>query len=167
MIAKYEDRLARDPLPLPPQIDVDAISQFNYRRIYARGHFRHDQEMLLGPRIHEGENGYMVITPFERSDGASSVLVNRGWISKKLSRQADRPEGLPQREVIVEGLLREPFQKNYFTPENRPDRGEYYFPDVEQMAGLTECQPVWIEETMGILTPLIFSLSFSFPVLSN
>ena len=108
--------------------------------------------MLLGPRIHEGENGYMVITPFERSDGASSVLVNRGWISKKLSRQVDRPEGLPQEEVIVEGLLREPFQKNYFTPDNRPDRGEYYFPDVEQMAALTECQPVWIEETMGIFT---------------
>lgn len=147
LLAKFEDRLTRPPLPLPPQIDPEVISEFDYRRVLAKGRLRHDQEMLIGPRIHDGEDGFIVITPLER-DGESTVLVNRGWISKKLQDQKSRPEGLPQDEVVVEGLLREPFKKNMFTPENQPERGKFYFPDVVQMAQLTGSQPVLIEETM-------------------
>ena len=139
----------RDPLPLPPRIDPLAIKDFDYRRVYATGRFRHDLEMLIGPRIHGGNNGYLVITPLERDTVGSTVLVNRGWIPKKLKRQADRLDGLPKDQVIVEGLLREPWKRNMFTPENKPKLKEFYFPDVEQMARLTGSQPVWIEETMS------------------
>lgn len=104
--------------------------------------------MLVGPRMREGEDGFIVVTPLER-DGQSTVLVNRGWISKKLADQKDRPHGLPTGEVTVEGLLREPWKKNMFTPENKPEEGKFYFPDIEQMAQLSGSQPVWIEETMG------------------
>lgn len=138
----------RDPLPLPPHIDPDAIHDFDYRRVVARGKFRHDQEMLIGPRMRDGQDGYMVVTPLERED-ASTILVNRGWISKKHRDQRTRPDGLPKGEVTVEGLLREPWKKNMFTPDNRPDKGEFYFPDVKQMAALTGSQPVWVEATMG------------------
>ena len=141
--------MVREPLPLPPRIDPDAIHEFDYRRVYATGQFRHDRELLLGPRLHEGTNGYFVITPLEREGDGSTVLVNRGWIKKDLRDQKDRPEGLPTGMVTVEGLLREPWKKNFFTPENRPDLDEYYFPDVKQMAEITGSQPVWIEETMG------------------
>ena len=105
--------------------------------------------MLIGPRIHDGKDGYLVVTPLEREGRGSTILVNRGWIPKKLKRQADRREGLPMEEVTVEGLLREPWKKNMFTPDNRPELGEFYFPDVQQMARLTGSQPVCIEETMG------------------
>ena len=149
MIATFEDRLIRDPLPLPPKIDPTAIKEFDYRRVYATGRFRHDQEMLIGPRMHDGTNGYLVITPLEREEGiGSTVLVNRGWISKKLCNQADRQDALPQGQVTVQGLLREPWKKNFFTPDNNLGKKEFYFPDVEQMAALTGSQPVWIEETM-------------------
>ncbi|MCJ1260010.1 surf-like protein [Lignoscripta atroalba] len=148
LIARFEDRLVRSPLPLPPQIDPAAIKDFDYRRVYATGHLRHDQEMLIGPRMHDGNNGYLVVTPLEREGEGTTVLVNRGWIPKKLKRHADRREGLPTGEVKVEGLLREPWKKNMFTPDNKPELGEFYFPDVEQMAKLTGSQSVWIEETM-------------------
>ena len=88
-----------------------------------------------------------------RNDSENTILINRGWISKKLKDQKDRPEGLPKGEVVVEGLIRDPVKKNYFTPENRPDKGEFYFPDIEQMAQLTGSQPVLIEETMGVYAP--------------
>jgi surfeit locus 1 family protein len=152
LIAKYEDRLLRDPLPLPREVDPDAVSEFDYRRVYATGRFRHDQEMLIGPRMRDGQDGYMVVTPLER-EGASTILVNRGWISKKHRSQRSRPYSLPTGQVTVQGLLRQPWKKNMFTPENRPDKGEFYFPDVEQMAALTGSQPVWIEATEG--KPLI------------
>ncbi len=150
LMAKFEDRLIRDPLPLPPKIDPSAVKDFDYRRVYASGHLRHDQEMLIGPRLHDGNDGYLVVTPLQRESSGSTVLVNRGWISKKFKMQKDRPEGLPLGEVTVEGLLREPWKKNMFTPENSPEKGEFYFPDVEEMAQLTGSQPIWIEETMGM-----------------
>jgi surfeit locus 1 family protein len=115
--------------------------------VLVRGTFRHDQEMLLGPRVRDGVNGYFVITPMERP-GGDKILVNRGWIPKARREQKTRKEGLPTGEVIVEGLLRAPWKKNYFTPDNRPDKGEFYFSDVAQMAALTGAKPVWIEETM-------------------
>lgn len=139
----------RDPLPLPPRIDPAVISEFDYRRVYATGRLRHDQEMLIGPRIHDGKDGYLVITPLEREAKGSTILVNRGWIPKKLRRQADRKSGLPEGLVTVEGLLREPWKKNMFTPDNKPEKKEFYFPDVEQMARVSGSQPVWVEETMG------------------
>jgi surfeit locus 1 family protein len=103
--------------------------------------------MLIGPRIHDGEDGYLVVTPLERQ-GGSMILICRGWIPKKFKLQKDRPMGLPRGEITVEGLLREPWKKNMFTPRNNPGKDEFYFPDVEQMASLTGSEPVWVEETM-------------------
>ncbi|KAJ5937383.1 hypothetical protein N7454_004683 [Penicillium verhagenii] len=148
IVAKFEDRLVRPPLPLPPRIDPEAVAEFDYRRVYATGHFRHDKEMLIGPRMWEGEDGFMVVTPLERDDGQSTVLVNRGWISRKMADQKDRPNSLPEGEITVEGLLREPWKKNMFTPDNKPEEGKFYFPDIEQMAEVSGSQPVWIESTM-------------------
>jgi surfeit locus 1 family protein len=149
LIAKFEDRLVRPPLPLPPRIDPTAVSDFDYRRVYATGHFRHDKEMLIGPRMHDGNDGFLVITPLERDEGASTVLINRGWISREKQYQQDRdPGALPKEEVTVAGLLRSPWKRNFFTPENKPEEGKFYFPDVEQMAKIAGSDAVWIEETM-------------------
>ncbi|KAK5744568.1 surf-like protein [Elasticomyces elasticus] len=130
------------------------IKEFDYRRIYARGVWRHDQEMLIGPRLHDGEDGYLVVTPLDRKDefrgfkGNSTVLVNRGWINKAHAPQSSRPDSLPTGPVVVEGLLREPWIKNSFTPDNKPEDGAWYFPDVKQMAEHAGSQAVWVEETM-------------------
>jgi surfeit locus 1 family protein len=99
--------------------------------------------------MHDGNDGYLVVTPLERNGNGTTVLVNRGWIAKKWMKQKDRPDGVQKGEVTVQGLLREPWKKNMFTPENNVEKREFYFPDVEQMAKITGSQPVWIEETMG------------------
>ena len=143
-------------MPLPPAIDPDAVVDFDHRRVLATGRLRHNQEMLVGPRMRDGQEGFVVVTPLERGGGQSTLLVNRGWISKKLADKKDRVLGLPQGEVTVEGLLREPFKKNMFTPDNKPEDGKFYFPDIEQMAELTGSQPVWIEETMSKFLSLWF-----------
>ena len=153
LISRFEDRLVLPPLPLPPRIDPAAIKDFDYRRVTATGRLRHDQEMLIGPRILDGEDGYLVITPLEREGKGSTILVNRGWIRKDKRSQRVRAArsgaALPTGEVTIEGLLREPWKKNMFTPDNKPEKGEFYFPDVEQMAAFVGSQPVWIEATMS------------------
>jgi surfeit locus 1 family protein len=149
LIAKFEDRLVRDPLPLPPRIDPQVISEFDYRRVYATGTFQHDKEMLVGPRMHDGKDGFFVITPLYRGKGASTVLINRGWISREMQFQRDRvSSALPSEQVTVSGLLREPWKRNMFTPTNKPDEAKFYFPDVHEMAEVAGAEPVWIEETM-------------------
>lgn len=148
LIARFEDRLVKPPLPLPPRIDPEAIKDFDYRKVYTTGRLCHEQEMLIGPRIRDGNDGFLVVTPLER-DGGSTILVNRGWIPRSKRGQTDRKEGLPHGRVTVEGLLREPWKKNVFTPANDPASGQFYFPDVRQMAELTGSDAVWIEETMS------------------
>lgn len=160
LMARFEDRLVRDPLPLPLNIDPDAVKEFDYRRVYATGKLRNDEEMLVGPRLLDGEDGYLVITPLEREElddrgrmRKSKILVCRGWIPKKFKEQRERlKEGgqraLPDELVTVQGLLREPWKKNYFTPKNNLEKKEFYFPDIPEMAALVGSQPVWIEETM-------------------
>ncbi|OAA60567.1 cox1 assembly protein [Niveomyces insectorum RCEF 264] len=159
LLAKCEDRLVRAPLPLTPaNVDAavahsggkaaaaaadaataaegdtgnDNASDFDYRRVVAVGTFRHDQEMLLGPRVHDGHAGYFVVTPFELADPDAF----------------GRPGTLPRGLVRVEGMLRAPWKRNTFTPQNRPEKGEFYFPDVAEMAALTGSLPVWVEATM-------------------
>ena len=154
LIARFEDRLLKDPLPLPPQVDPNAIKDFDFRRVLARGVLRHDQEMLIGPRVHDGQPGFQVVTPLDRSGefpgfrGNTTVLINRGWIPKDKADQRSRPDGLPRGVVTIEGLLREPIKKNMFTPDNKPAEGKFYFPDVYEMAEWSGSQAVWVEETM-------------------
>ncbi|KAK6353410.1 surf-like protein [Orbilia brochopaga] len=161
LLARCEDNLSRPPLPLPPALDISQLPAFDYRRVVTRGVFQHDREILLGPRLHDGVNGYIVITPLDRSlDGGSTILVNRGWISKELADRRKRlrvggEAALPSGEVLVEGLLREQGKRNMFTPENKPEKGEWYFPDIHEMAtwvagcgdGNSRVQDVLIEET--------------------
>ncbi|KAL8979009.1 MAG: hypothetical protein Q9177_006249, partial [Variospora cf. flavescens] len=153
LIARFEDRLSRPPLPLPPNVNPEAVTDFDYRKVYTTGHLRHNQEMLIGPRIHDGNDGYLVVTPLERGDHGSTVLVNRGWIPRRKKAQGSRVEGLPRGRVTVEGLLRKPWKKNIFTPDNQPQLGQFYFPDVQQMAQLSGSDAIWIEETMSTKNP--------------
>ena len=148
LIARFEDRLIQPPLPLPPTVDLDVIHDFDYRRVYTHGKYRHDQEMLIGPRIRDGIDGFVVVTPLER-EGGCKILVNRGWIAKTKRNSPERMRfGLPLGEVSVQGLLREPLEKNLFTPDNNPEKGEWYFPSVYEMAEASGSEPVWVEATM-------------------
>ena len=156
LIAKYEDRLIRDPLPLPPVVDPDAVVDFDHRRVTARGRWRHEQEMLIGPRLHDGNDGYLVITPLDRSgeftslksDVNTTILVCRGWVPKSKADPSTRPEGRPTGIVQVSGLLRQPWKKNMFTPANSPQNNTWHFPDIPEMAAHVDLQAIWIEETM-------------------
>lgn len=161
LIARFEDRLVRDPLPLPPAIDPDAVGEFDYRRVVAKGRLKHEDEMLIGPRLHDGKDGYLVVTPLDRSSEFppstsnpsqstqnTTILVNRGWIPKDKAPKSARPDSLPTSTVQVQGLLRSPWKKNMFTPSNKPQESKWYFPDVYEMAEHTGSQAIWVEETM-------------------
>ncbi|KAG1179134.1 hypothetical protein G6F70_002710 [Rhizopus microsporus] len=150
LINTLEDRLHREPIPLPKRINPDVLEEYEYRKVYVKGHYRHDQEILLGPRTRgDGNAGYFIITPLERDNG-TTILVKRGWVSSDKRDQRTRPESLETGEVEVIGLIRMNEEKNSFTPDNDIERNQWYWADIDTMAKLTNAQPVMIERVSDI-----------------
>lgn len=135
-----------------------------------RGVYRHDREMLVGPRQHDGATGYHVVTPLVASStdtggAGEAVLVNRGWIDKRIANQKDRPRGVNPSPTTVRGLLRTTGNHNMFTPDNDPVKGQYYWVDVQGMSKAHDTLPVVLEETIepGLGTEKIEKLGIPVP----
>ncbi|RHZ69193.1 hypothetical protein Glove_287g12 [Diversispora epigaea] len=146
LIEEYEDRLSKSPIILPKNIKIETLPEYFYRRVKTFGKFRHDQEMLIGPRTLNNNLGYYVITPLERENG-TTILVKRGWISRdkidSLLRRNDQNE-----LVSIEGLLKNSEKKSWFTPKNEPDQNRWIWNDIENMAERIGAQPVLIEQNL-------------------
>lgn len=117
------------------------------------GHWDIAHLMLLGPRVWDGKNGYHVVIPFVRLDG-STVLVDRGFVAKDLAQSARQMLAGETGEVQILGMLRTAQVRNKFTPDNHPEKGEWYWADVDAMAahaggGEAGLQPVFVEEVFG------------------
>lgn len=112
LIALCENNLSRPEMDgLPRELTPDNIDQFQYRRFKSVGHFHHDQEMFVGPRMRNGAMGYLVVTPFTQKDG-KKFLVQRGWIAKEKVVPTTRDHGylkhlaIPQSETEITGVVR-------------------------------------------------------------
>ncbi|KAJ7925986.1 SURF1 family-domain-containing protein [Mycena leptocephala] len=140
LIDELEEKLQLQPF-------LSVIPEFVFRKVFLRGKWDHAHSMLVGPRTRDGVHGANVLTPLIREDG-STIIVDRGFISKEFDLQS-----IPQDNGEVEflGMLRTSQVRNTFTPDNHPERGEWYWKDVDAMAeyaGGTSAnvQPVLVEE---------------------
>lgn len=149
MMADMEDKLKESPiidmLELQDATAADP-DRGDSRPVKLHGRFEHAREMLVGPRQHEGQTGYHVITPFRTEDG-QGILVNRGWISKSFAEPVTRSQDHTQLMSIF-GLVKRRTAHNMFTPENDYNRKMFYFVDIPVMSDLTNVQPLLIEETL-------------------
>lgn len=151
LIDELEEKLQREPMPLPKRVNMAAVPEFSFRKVKLKGHWDAEHAMLLGPRVWDGTIGYHLVVPLIRSDG-STVLVDRGFVSKKL---ADRAKShIETNEVEILGMLRTSHVRNNFTPDNHPEKGEWYWADVPAMAEYAGgeqagVQPVYVEEIFG------------------
>lgn len=109
------------------------------------GAFEHDKEMLVGPRQHEGQTGFHVITPFVVQN--TRILVNRGWISKSLAVTTLRRRTMTANNHVINGLIRRKTASNYFTPENLYEKNEFYFVDIGEMSKRTDSCEIFVEAT--------------------
>ncbi|KAF7347657.1 SURF1-like protein [Mycena venus] len=158
LIDELEEKLQLQPLSLPKRINrasaasLSAIPEFVFRKVFLRGKWDHAHSMLVGPSTRDGVHGAHVLTPLIREDG-STIIVDRGFISKEFDLQS-----VPQdnSEVEILGMLRTSQVRNTFTPDNRPERGEWYWKDLDAMADYAggakaNVQPVLVEEIFGVL----------------
>jgi len=120
------------PLPLDNRIPA---SDLLFRPVRVTGRYIHDAETYLLNRVHDGRPGINVITPFVRADGGPTLMVNRGWAPLDWPTSAERTAAAEDREIEVTGVVRAPDPPGWLTPQNRPDKNEWYYLDLSAMAG--------------------------------
>ncbi len=146
LIAVRTAQLAAAPGPLPAT--APDWQAFDFRKVSARGTFRHDLEQLFGAYAIGGEVGHHVLTPLIRPDGPA-ILVDRGWVPADKAHPAAHRQGQPAGEVEVNGIARYRADgaPGWFTPANQPADAlwfTYDLPALEAALGL-ELLPVVLE----------------------
>lgn len=152
LISRSEHLLAEPPLEgLPAKLDPSVIPEFEFRRFKVKGHFDYDKELFLGPRLRNGEVGYLVITPFVRSDGGDPILIERGWIQKDMVIPSRRAKGylahlaMPQGEIEIEAMFRMMPTKSTLQYDHEQGTRLFHVPDVEAMATETGSLPIYAQ----------------------
>jgi surfeit locus 1 family protein len=110
----------------------------------------HDKELHMAGRYVRGVLGYLVLTPLEMADGRK-LLVNRGFVPAHLKEPDSRPESLPPGQVRVVGLVRKDNNRNYFTPDNAPEKNIWFTREHKVMGEQIEetLLPITIDQLRG------------------
>lgn len=162
VIAGLDHQLALPPASLGEVLAGDngaAYRGVEYRPVRVTGQFRHDLELYLAPRTYRGQPGFHVVTPLELDGGPTgidAVLVDRGWVPADRQAPASRAAGQAAGAVTVTGIARRPVKPSWFTPDNRPERNQWFWADVPAMAaelsgraGIEQVAPLVIEAGPG------------------
>ncbi|KAH7106947.1 SURF1 family-domain-containing protein [Auriculariales sp. MPI-PUGE-AT-0066] len=133
LIEEVDEKLGREPIPLPPRVNVDVMPEFAFRKVRVWGSWDHGYTMFFGPKKYDVEHGFDVITPLLRTNG-TTVLVNRGFVANAHMNDflaASRQDSQSQVEVL--GMLHSPGPRNKYTPDNKPEEGEWHWLDLAAM----------------------------------
>lgn len=104
----------------------------DYQRVTVRGRFDHSHEFLIASRVHDGQVGYNVVTPFSTAMG-QTYLVNRGWIPIDNEKPATRSAGQIDSETQIQGIARHPAAPTRWQPANDVARNRWYGYDLGLM----------------------------------
>jgi surfeit locus 1 family protein len=140
LIGRIETRTRAAPVSLPSESEWKNVSaeRDEYRRVIARGTFRHDREVQVYTVVSEQKGrlagpGYWVMTPLETNAGGT-VIVNRGFVPLDRKTPETRSAGQVAGQTTVTGLLRMPEQATLFSPDNDPARNAWYRRDPNEIA---------------------------------
>jgi surfeit locus 1 family protein len=146
LIALRAAQLAAPAAALP--VSAADWRSWDFRPVVVHGAFRHDLEQLFGVAAIDGKIGHHVLTPLVRQDGVA-VLIDRGWVPADRAHPAARRDGQLADPRQVRGIAR--FRGNdrpgWFTPDNRPEQGLWYWYDLPALQDVLGLQllPVVIE----------------------
>jgi surfeit locus 1 family protein len=134
LIAERVSRTTAEAVALPPA-GTD-LGDLEFRRVAVTGTFDHAHELYLAARSQNGNVGYWIMTPL-KLEGGETVLVERGWVPDRMKNPETRAAGQVAGPVTLNAFIRLPQVKNYFQPENEPDKNTWFYIDPKQMAAAT------------------------------
>lgn len=133
------ERQAMASRPTTNVTDATAVAEF--QPVSLTGTLAHGAEMLVGPRMRRGVPGWRVITPLVLA-GGGTVLVDRGWVPVARKTPAQRVRGQVAGVVTIAGVARFPGPRGAFTPDNEPEKGQWFRVSPGEMAAARKLDQV-------------------------
>jgi surfeit locus 1 family protein len=134
-----------------PAVPLDALPG-PYAKVSVTGRYRYDQAAEFGAEVRDTRAGPTIgtyqIVPLQR-DGASTVLVDRGWVPQKRETPLDDPAGV----VTVTGYVRPAEARSWFSAADDPATRQFFTLDpaaIGAAVGVTDPAPF----TLVAMTPL-------------
>jgi len=153
LIAQIEARARGEAGTIMPEESWSAWQADNdqFRRVSVTGRFLHEHEApvhgLAPAERGAPAQGFYLFTPLRLASGAI-VMVNRGFVPTELRDPARRPNSQPAGEVTVNGLVRAPEERTWFTPDDVPGQNRWFTRDPASIASarnLDRVAPFYIE----------------------
>ena len=144
LITERQAALKLPPVDLTSHTDVANLPV--PRRVTVAGRFQHTRELRVGPRSRRGRIGWQVITPLKLA-GGRTVLVDRGWVPESKKDPGSRQETAVAGAVALAGFVQKSRKPGWFTPDNDPPKGNWYWVDPVAMATYLDMEdrfPFWI-----------------------
>ncbi|KAE9047625.1 hypothetical protein PF010_g1399 [Phytophthora fragariae] len=121
----------------------DDVDDIEYRQLRLEGSFKPGSTFYLYPRsapadpsdsVARVKSGGYIYSLLHR-DGGTPVIVNRGWLPRKLlDEHIGRDKKEENGKVSFVGVLRHGEVKNNFTPNNDPENRQFFYLDHEELA---------------------------------
>ncbi|MDH5368881.1 MAG: SURF1 family protein [Gammaproteobacteria bacterium] len=86
LIALFKQQNESGSLLINDNIKVD--KKLNYRTAQVEGKYNSSKQIFIDNKIHKGQTGVYVLTPFKIKNSEYSILVNRGWVPMVIDRSA-------------------------------------------------------------------------------
>ncbi|OZC08280.1 SURF1 family protein [Onchocerca flexuosa] len=153
LLQKIDDRMKQEVVPFPDD-NLSLLDDLEYGKVQVTGEFLHDHEFYIQPRQrfdkdesksksrpsvnNFGSSGAQVITP-------NIILVNRGWVPPQRITPESRPQGQVQGQVTFNAVVRHTEKRPSFIRRNDPDKGLWFYTDIEQMAKKHGTLPVLVD----------------------
>ncbi|CCE63041.1 hypothetical protein TPHA_0D04080 [Tetrapisispora phaffii CBS 4417] len=161
LIASCEDRLSYKVIPLPAHFKYEDCENWEYRRVSLKGHYVHQEEMFVGPRVKNGFKGYVLYTPFIREDTGEKMIIERGWISEEKvapSERSLRHLSLPQGTTEIVCLVRVPKHPSSMQWEKADKNSRVWeVADIFDMAKVTNSVPVHLQFIYDMTDHVVFN----------
>ena len=139
LIQEREIRGTAPAIPLPTDIRIPA-EDLSFRRVKVSGYYMHEAEMHLLNQVRDGVPGINLFTPLVRVDGGGTLLINRGWVPMNWP-------GTPMQDhdlaiVEVTGVVRPVNPPGWLTPDNEPEKNNWYYADLTAMSENASLLPI-------------------------
>ncbi len=153
ILVRMDSRLREAPVQLPTETEWPRWQpeQDEYRRVTLRGTFLHESESpvygTFDTQRGDGAHGFYLLTPVRLTDG-SIVFVERGFVPDRLSDRSTRSDALPTSEISIDGVMRAPQRRGFFTPADGTEKNLWFTRDPSAMAkahNLTKVAPFYVQ----------------------
>lgn len=149
---RFENEAIAESLTIPPvEWPSDSVGiPTEYSRVELFGSFEPAEEVLLRSQTHLGQPGFDVFSPFY-VNGATVVVVNRGWVPLHLDSPPVLAAAPPEGAVTISGVVRYPLAGATAVEANSPVEPVSIIAKVDldllnlQIAGAVE--PFYLELT--------------------